>query len=433
MDCVAAADGGSYCHSGRPGEACDATHRCGPGLNCVAPTSMPSDAGTADGGELDAGVSPLGTCRVPTTGAECSIFTGTCNVGDRCDPDSTTNQSYDPCLLFATGNRLGYRQTPLSCVDGYCSQPQEGEACTGACRQTAGDGRRTVCRDAADGERYCMPQCTENSDCSRSDYADSNINAQPATNYCRNYGNGAACQPALCFAEGVNGLDDTSVLYKPCAQIPDSLCLPRFSQTTSGIVGFCTAVRPGTGSTVGQVCNPRAGIESPSELCGADAVCLGGRCAPICDASTLGADGKTPGCEAPLTCISPQGLDLVASYQFGGCGTPCDPFADLAHSGCVSYCGGPPTKCHWIIADPSPGAHRGYCGAALVNPLKAGEKCRSGVVDPCEAGARCLRTADGTGECTRLCDPTAVAGTPDACPSGTCKAFQGFTRSGYCE
>ncbi len=454
LDCVPASDGGSVCHLGKAGDLCDTLRHCVPGINCVyppVPDSGVPDAGVDDGGSTDAGAdagtdggstvidagTPVGVCTLAKTNLTCTLFSGSCTPGDSCNPNSSTNQGYDPCYLKVNAsNQLGYRPQFLACRSGFCAQPIDGDPCTGTCTQTVGDPRRTSCLTLYDTSKQCMPACANDSDCRGSSFYDGNLNnAQRVANFCVNYGTASGCQPLLCFAEGQTGpLGDTGALYKPCASHPDTLCLPRYVSGDSNIEGFCTPVRPDAGTTVGQTCDPRAGREATTANCGPDAICLGGRCAAICDASQLGRKG-TPACSKDLTCISPQGLDLISDYQFGGCGDPCDPFADLAHSGCVNYCGGPPVRCTWIIGDEKPSAPRGYCAASIKPPIKVGKICKSGgAVEQCETGAYCLLSSDGvTRVCTRLCDPSEDAGTPDMCPNNlTCTAFAGFTRSGYC-
>jgi hypothetical protein len=231
----------------------------------------------------------------------------------------------------------------------------------------------------------------------------------------------------------VKSLQNVSALYQPCAGRANTTCLPRFAGNLSSVAGFCTANRPGATTTVGQVCDPNAGVEASSALCGPDAACVGGQCQAICDASKLGQDG-TPGCAAGQTCVSPQGVDLVADFQYGGCGDSCDPFADIEHSGCWKYCGGPPARCNWIVGNPSANTPRGYCGPALESPVPNGQACTVGAIDPCEAGSKCLLSADQIHSfCTHLCDPAAGPGAADACPAGmTCTAFASLMRSGYC-
>ncbi len=479
LDCVAGPDGGNVCHLGLIGESCDALHHCIPGTTCVfpPPPDAGSDAGLDDGGldggtddggiddggldsgiddgGLDSGIDdggldagpadggapvdggPLGICTLPSTTHTCDLYQASCGAGDPCDPNSNTNQGYDPCYLKVSGNNLAYRTTYLFCHGSTCTDPVEGEPCTSRCIQTAGDSRTTACVDFYDGSKLCMPACSREADCRGASIYDPAVyTAQPLTNYCVNYGAAGGCQPELCFVEGSTMPDgDPSLLYKPCAGHPDSLCLPRYDGRVSQVVGFCTVVRPDAGSTVGQACDSYAGVEASAALCGPDATCLGGRCAGLCDASQLGGNG-TPACSDGLSCQSPQGLDLVADYQFGGCGDGCDPFADLTHSGCADYCGGPKVRCNWIIGDPVAGVSPGYCGAALETPIADGQPCSftSTGIDPCVTGDYCLySSATGSRFCTRLCNPTADAGSPDLCPGGqTCTAFTGFNHSGYC-
>ncbi len=456
LDCIA-----GRCHLGQPGEPCTAsTRHCTPGAVCIfpdagAPDSGVSDGGFVDAGEVDAGEvdagdvdagltdagevdagpppEPTGVCTVPRTAATCVLGTGTCVTGDSCNPSSTQNQGYDPCYYRVSGNTLYVRANPLVCSGGVCSLPGDGSPCTGACRQTPGDPRSIACRTNFAGQRRCMPSCTTDADCRGTTIQDPNVtNAQPLTSYCVNYnGSGAACQPRLCFIEGQAPYDNPALLYASCSGVGNSVCLPRYVGNLSSILGFCTAVRPGTASTLGETCNPRAGREATTGLCGRGTTCLGGRCAKVCDAAALGLQG-TPTCGPDLTCISPQGLDLISSYQFGGCADPCEPFTDLASSGCVNYCGGPPARCNWIIGDPTPSEPKGYCGAALVNPIDVGQPCTRKSIDPCVAGAACLlNTGTNTSSCVRLCDPTGASGS--ACPTGqSCSAFTSFNRAGYC-
>ncbi len=376
-----------------------------------------------------------GLCGLTRTNVACTLFTAGCSAGDSCNPNSSTNQGYDPCFYKVVGQNLGYRPQVLLCSGGLCSQPEEGDSCSGTCTQTVGDPRKTSCLSFYDGKKKCMPACGSDSDCRGSTFYDSNLaNRQRVTNYCLNYGGGAACQPALCFVEGqTTAVGDPAVLYKPCKDKPNTICLPRYVSSNSTILGFCSPVSASPEATAGQACDPRAGREATRANCGPGAVCLGARCAAICDAAALGRGG-TPTCGQDKTCISPQGLDLISDYQFGGCADPCDPFADLEHSGCVNYCGGAPAHCNWIIGDPVVGLPRGYCGAGMKVPVKVGQTCVEGAVDQCEPGAYCLGSStSATRTCTRLCDPTVDGGTPDACAAGqTCTAFASFKRSGYC-
>jgi hypothetical protein len=451
LDCVLGTDGGNICHLGNTGEHCDSTHHCEPWLNCIVPVAPPmpdagmDDGGMDDGGSMgDAGVvdaGVTGTCGPPKTRAVCNLNSATCNVGDSCDPNSTVDQGYDPCFFLVDNtNSLNYRTTTLVCNFGYCTKPFLSDGCDDTCVQAPGDPRPTSCLDFYNGGKLCMPECQTDSDCHGTEkYDSSSNNPQSVTHYCVNYGTKSGCQAELCYIDGdsVDGgltkLGMPSNLYQPCSSHADSVCLPRFEADLSIIVGFCTAVRPDAGSsTVGQACDSRAGIEAPNSLCGPDATCLGGVCAKLCDAAELGSLG-TPACDASRTCVSPQGLDLIADYQFGGCTESCDPFSDLEHSGCANFCGGPPTRCNWIISDNPPSALRGYCGGALKTPIPTGQHCLSGAVQPCEAGDYCLLSSDGvTRTCTKLCDPSQDAG-PDTCP-GTkkCTAFTGFKHSGYC-
>jgi hypothetical protein len=396
----------------------------------------PVDGGEVDGGTADAGVS--GKCGVVQTSVTCTISSGSCQVGDACDTEADVNQGYDPCFVGVTGNQLGYRSVPRTCRDGFCGLPGENEVCSNTCLQTAGDSRRTTCANVANGSKLCLPACATDAECRGAGIFDTGIyNPQPITNLCVNNGGGAACQPVVCYQEGEPGIEDPLVLYKPCQGHPGTRCLPRYFGDASSVVGVCMAVRNTTSPTVGEACDVVAGVEASSALCGPDAVCMGGRCAAICDAATLGIGGKTPTCTDPDTaCISLQGLDLISNYQVGGCGKGCHPFATLNESGCVSYCGGPPARCIWIVGDPPGGDQpRGYCGASVKDSIPTGQSCsRATSSGICESGSRCLTEADGvTQTCTRLCDPVAVAGSRDACPSGTCKAFNGLPRSGYCE
>ncbi len=457
LDCVAVADGGGICHFGQPGEVCNSTRQCTPGVVCVVPPDShdagpldsgmvgasdggASDGGASDGGASDGGASDgggpaetSGVCTLLRTNISCTLYTPGCGLGDTCNPSNSTNQGYDPCFYKVVGSSLGYRAQVAICRGGVCAPPAEGDSCKVGCAQTAGDPRKTTCLASYDGTGLCMPACASDADCRTSSFYDSRLsNAQRVTNFCVNYAGGAGCQPALCFMEGEAGMDNPAVLYKPCADHANTLCLPRYSGSDSNILGFCTAVTPSPAPTVGKACDPRAGREALNSLCGADAVCLGGRCAALCDAATLGRGG-TPKCTKDKTCISPQGLDLISDYQFGGCGDPCDPFTDLEHSGCVNYCGGPSARCNWIVGDPQIGEPKGYCGSANTISTRIGQACVMGAIDPCEAGAYCLSSSSGGRTCTRLCDPTVGAGTPSACPTGkTCTAFQGFKKSGYC-
>lgn len=426
MICVGPPDSGAADAGVDDGGAADAGVDDGGAADAGVDAGLPTDGGAATGG---------GVCGLTRTNLTCTLYTATCGAGDNCNPNSSTNQGYDPCVYKVVSSNLAYRTKALFCSGGLCSDPVEGDPCTANCIQTPGDPRQTLCRSFYDGTKLCMPSCATDADCRRSTTYDSNLNnPQRVTNYCLNYGNGSGCQPALCFVEGQTGAaGNPAALYKPCAGRPNTVCLPRYVGSDSNIIGFCTAVKPSAASTVGQTCDPRAGREAVSAICGPDAVCLGARCAAVCDAAALGAGG-TPTCAKDQTCISPQGLDLVADYQFGGCADPCDPFADLEHSGCVNYCGGSAARCNWIIGDPVGDQPRGYCGAAVEVATRLGQACSRGAIDPCEPGAFCLLGADGiTRTCTHLCDPTAAAGTPDTCPTGlTCAAFAPLKRSGYC-
>lgn len=470
LDCVLATDGGHVCHLGLVGEPCDSQRHCDPLLTCIYPPPPPppdagpgvdagDDAGIDDGGDdagiddggVDSGVpdaggpdagpvdagEPVGTCTAPSTNHTCNLSSSTCSVGDPCNPNSSANQGYDPCYYRVQSNQLAYRNVEHICHGGICTDPYQGEPCSGACVQSVGDSRKTSCLSFFDGSKTCMPECSTSSDCRGSEYYDNYLYyPNTVTNYCVNVGTKSGCQPELCFIEGQAGFDDPAVLYKPCMNHPDSLCLPRYVGSVSTILGFCEATRPDAGtSTVGQACDPTAGNESNAGLCGPDATCMGGRCVKLCDASQLGGAG-TPSCPSDLTCISQQGLDLIADYQQGGCGDPCDPFADEGHNGCANYCGGPKARCEWLIQDPKPGLPHGMCTAALENPLAVGASCkRFAGIDPCVAGARCLTSgADGSQTCTKLCDPSPDAGPADGCPNGqTCNGFNGLTRSGYCQ
>jgi hypothetical protein len=441
LDCVASADGKHVCRLGQSGDACDEAHHCTPGLTCIGAAGSPGDGGTdggTDGGSAasDGGAKSVsGTCGLPATSTACTLYSSSCNVGDSCDPKSMTNQGYDPCYYGVVSQSLSPRSPLLACNGGFCTDPVQGQPCSLNCVQTAGDPRKTACLDFYDGSKLCMPSCASDTDCDGATAYDAqNYNPQPATNYCVNYGAASGCQPVLCFAEGQPQLSDPSVLYNPCAARPGTICVPQYTGSLSAIVGYCMAVRPNAPSTVGQVCNARAGREATLATCGRDAICLGGRCEAICDASQLGRSG-TPKCDGSHTCISPQNVNLIADYQVGGCGDPCDPFADLEHSQCANYCGGPPTRCNWIVGDPVGNQPRGYCGAALEKPILVGQACQHDAVDPCEPGARCLLGSDGvTRVCTHLCDPSVDSGNQDACPSGlSCTAFTPLKRSGYCQ
>jgi len=394
--------------------------------------------------DADAGAATQGTCGVVSTGNDCTLFVGTCAFGDTCNPNNNTNQGYDPCYYKVAGQNLRVRTgSTLIChsdgTNGYCSTPVEGEPCVDKCTQTPGDTRATGCIDFFEGGKRCMPSCKDDTECTGAAvYDQQNYNPQPVTNFCMNYGTASGCQPNLCFAEGVDQLDDPSVLYKPCADHPDTICVPQYTGDLSTIIGYCMATRKGATSTVGKLCDSLAGVESSATTCGPDAICLGGRCAAICDAAQLGGN-DTPACGAGRTCISPQNVNLIADYQVGGCGISCDPFTDLEHSGCVNYCGGPPSRCEWIVGDSAGGPDappRGFCGAAIKTPIKVGKACtRTNYdIDPCEAGARCLLSSNGTSRtCVRLCDPTAEAGSPDSCPDDqTCNAFDPLKHAGYC-
>ncbi len=412
-DCVATTGGARVCHFAQAGDPCDDAHHCAPELDCSASTH---------------------TCAAPSHFTTCTLFSTSCALGDACDPSSAGNQGEDPCLYKAAQSGLAQRAPTLACHGGHCANPLEGEPCSSNCAQVAGDPRPIGCAAFYDGSSVCLPVCQTDADCTgATEYDSQSYNPPPITNFCMKYGSFSSCQPDLCFAEGQKGLDDPSVLYKPCQDRPDTLCLPQFAGSLSTVVGYCMAVRPKATATVGQPCDAHAGREATVAVCGADAVCLGGRCAAVCDASQLGAAG-TPACSGADSCISTQNVNLVADYQVGGCGRACDPFSDLDHSGCANYCGGPAARCDWIVGDPAGGQPRGYCGAALEHPVPVGQPCSPAAVDPCEAGARCLTGSDGvTRACTRLCDPTAKAGSPDACPTGsTCTAFDPLKHAGYC-
>lgn len=426
LDCRPGADGGNVCRLGAVGDPCDATRHCASGTDCVVP---PNDAGLT-----------VGTCARPPSTTTCIISRASCNAGDACDPESAVNGGYDPCFIASAGGSLGYRATALMCgADGHCRVPVDGEPCTRppGCLQTPGDPRPTACNRNADGELRCMPSCTTDSECQGSEFQDFGLNSpERLTNYCVRYGLGAGCQPKRCYEEGKGGaIGDVNNLYQPCANTPNSICLPRFVSAATNIVGFCAPVRQSTASTVGQACDARGGLESGNSYCGAGALCLGGRCAALCDAAALGTHG-TPTCGADKLCVSPQGLDLISSYQFGGCTDPCHPFTTLEESGCVNACGGAKSRCYWLVGDPVVGQPRGYCGAAVREPIAVGRPCTKTSVDPCESGAQCRLDANGTTRsCVKLCDPGADAGTPiNACPAGKrCTAFSSLTRSGYCQ
>lgn len=479
FSCVPQADGGSECRFGRLGQACDDARRCAPGLDCVYPSAdggvgdagIPADAGVDDAGVEDAGIDdagfedagvedagiddgdpddagiedgpPLpapdgveGVCAMANTSATCDLYSATCAVGDRCQLAATNIGDLDPCSIKVQQQRPVSRTPTLVCgAAGRCRLPGAYEPCDSQCLQAAGDARRTICTRTVSGDRMCLPSCGGHDECDGSDTFDTQLWApQPATNYCVNYGGGAACQPSLCYLDGSPSIGDPSVLYKPCDKLgTGSLCLPRYYGEGSSVIGLCTAVRPVSSSTVGQVCNVRAGNEPGQQTCGPDAICMGGVCAALCDASQLGGAG-TPACTPDKTCVSPQGIDLIADYQYGGCVDPCNPLTDFAHSGCVDSCGGPPARCNWIIGDPKVGQALGYCGAALTQPLPIGAECTWGAIDPCVSGSYCLGSSDGsTRRCTQLCSPQATAGAPDACPTGKrCTAFDPLTRVGYC-
>jgi len=430
--CVSASDGGRVCHLGSAGESCDPSKPCSPGQTCIASV----DGGVEGGSNSEAGGgAQVGVCGVVSMPSVCTLLSGSCAVWDTCDPENGTNQGYDPCFYRAQGQTLSPRPQILTCHGGRCNYPIQGEACTATCIQTAGDPRPTQCVGILDGTNMCLPLCNVDADCSGALAVDSKNNNPPLlTTYCVGYGSAAqACQPLVCYVGGQAGEDKPSMLYRPCPGRPNTLCIPQFVGTTSSILGFCQAVKPGATSTVGKVCSQREGRESQEGLCGKDALCLGGVCQKICDASQLGAAG-TPACDPAETCLTTQGVNLVADYQVGGCGTPCDPFADEDHSGCANFCGGPPSKCYWIIGDAVANQPRGYCGAAAAHPIAAGQACGPSSVEPCEGGAYCLLNSDGiTTSCAKLCDPTAASGSPDSCPKGKrCAAFPPLKHSGQC-
>ncbi len=421
LDCVTAGDGGMVCHRGQVGESCDTNRLCATGLHCIS---------TVDGGTA-------GTCDVVKTAQTCILTSSSCSDGDSCDPEATVNEGYDPCYIGAQGQNLGYRATARLCKSGFCAQPSLGDPCSGSCEQAVGDSRRTTCLRTADGSRVCLASCSFDNDCTGAmAFDNNNFNPPAITSLCVSNGGGKGCQPQVCYLDDDAKLGDPNVLYKPCFNHEDTMCLPRFYGDGTRVAGFCTASRSALISTVGKPCDMAAGREAKAAICGTDALCMGGRCAALCDAATLGTDGVTPGCTDPaLTCISMQGLDLVSDYQVGGCNIACHPFAKLEDSGCVSFCGGPPTRCNWIVGDGAGNQPRGYCAAALKAPVAVGQSCRvASASDPCESGARCMLADDGVSAvCKRLCDPMAIPGSRDACPTGTCTAFDSLTRSGYCK
>ena len=332
-----------------------------------------------------------------------------------------------------------------------CQKPTRGSPCTPfyGCSQEPGDSHATICAGDFDGSSTCKPSCTSHADCQGATVTDlQSYNPQPQDNWCIDYGNvdlhgnslGPACVRGLCFYDAAppdSGLN-AGALYGPCPGLPNSLCEPEYYATDTQEIGFCQSVQPSSGSsTVGQLCNPLAGRENPTAECGADAFCLGGICQPICDAVQPGV-GNLPGCGSSLTCISPEGINLISKYQVGGCAVACDPYADAVNSGCTNFCGGPPSRCHFIFADgEQPGIAAGFCEAAVSAPIPAGQPCvlRPDGQETCESGAACFTTLPDAGgqTCLKLCLGRAHAGTPDACPGGAaCSLLQTFTKTGVC-
>ena len=226
---------------------------------------------------------------------------------------------------------------------------------------------------------------------------------------------------------------DPSLLYQPCAGHPNTVCVPQYYGSLSSVFGFCQAVAPTTASTVGNACDTAVGPAYPDLLCGKDSWCMGGVCSPICDVQAGGTNG-IPGCPASQTCVSLQGVNLVSTYQVGGCDTPCDPWtADPTQSGCTTFCGGPRAKCDWVFGDRITGQPLGYCAAQPKSPIGTGQDC-SNAPDGCMQGDQCLTNSSGQSLCYRICDTAATAGTADSCPSGqSCKKlFSSLVHPGYC-
>lgn len=481
FSCVPRGDGGNFCHLGSLGQVCDPASACLPGLRCVVavPDAGPADAGPVDAGPIDAGqpvdsglvdtdagtpvdageadagapvdagepvdggdvdAGPLlpgppdqGTCQPQSaSSATCRFTSPTCNVGDSC------NYQSDYC---GKGGLVCDEATSK------CRSPGRGESCTSQCTQTAGARFPLGCGEIVPqvfDSKVCATQCGSDNDCEGATYFDgSNANPPPVSLYCTSGVRGAVgakvCGPRLCYVGPVGnfpGIGAVSDLYKACAGVPDSVCIPQYWGDISETVGFCQRIRPTSGATVGQACSVTAGHERPDLLCGADAICLGGVCRKMCDA-VQGGEGGFPGCSGGLTCQSTQGVNLVSQYQVGGCSSPCNPWAPPAQSGCVNSCGGPAQRCEWLLDDPAAGtAPQGYCGGASAAPIASGQACTPGEgPDPCESGSLCLGASSGTGRCRKLCDLQAARDPVNGCTgSQRCTAlFQNGTRAGFCQ
>ncbi len=404
------------------------------------PGTPPVDAGTP---------TTVGTCGVVGTPPTCTLRSATCALGASCDPNSSANQGYDPCSLQYSGGSLYYRAAGYACHSGVCALPQLNDTCTAKCSETPGATNKTVCAELDVNSKVCAVSCTTDADCPGVFYPNGNlasaqrfgvISHAPLTQWCVPHPElgKSVCQPRLCF-EDAPDRNNEGFLFKACADVPNSICLPHETSTlsdyfgssnTSTVLGFCHAVRPGTAPTVGQACDERSGTEAPDRLCGPDALCAGGRCQALCDASQPG--GYFPACGPSQTCLNPYyGTDPLSGHQTGMCGVACDPFADEAHSGCTNFCGGPRARCQWQGLDKVPGP--AHCVAMAAHPKPAGAPCTA--TGECGTGMICWSTANDNSNpvCTQLCSQAAAAGSADACRQGSCQPlYDGANRIGAC-
>ena len=432
-------------------------------------TSAGSDSGSTSSGSdsgstgvnptptRTGGTPPTMTCQYthtnPAGPTTCNITSSGCYAGDPCDPNN------DYC---AKGGSLKCDPTSRTCtpqagIFGDCSS-------TADCVQVGGNQALSCSGNTlfsvlfsdlygSGSGSICAPKCSSDSDCTTAIAIDSsNSNPPELSMLCDQSGGVPACQPVLCW-DGAATLDgsctdpnnssdpycgsgltsDPSKLYQPCTGHPNTICVPQYYGDLSTVFGFCQAVAPTTASTVGNACDPAVSAAYPDLLCGADSWCMGGVCSPLCDVQQ-GGSNNIPGCSASQTCVSLQGVNLVSTYQVGGCDTPCDPWtADATKSGCTTFCGGPRAKCDWVFGDRIAGQALGYCAPEAKSPLGTGQNCGN---DPtgCVQGDECLTNNSGQSLCYRICDTTAAAGTADSCPSGqTCgQLFSSLVHPGYC-
>ena len=405
-----------------------------------------TSSGSSSGSSGSTGIDPSPHVVDPTAGTcvyangraggpgTCSTTSANCYPGDGCNPNRDYCNKGGALVCDPTANVC----VPYDTTYASCSHDAD-------CHAPAGASHPQVCAATVLFGDACAPGCTTDADCTGAMPIDqANYNPPNVSTFCDSNGGGAlGCQQILCWvspdlqAQGIP--TDTSVLYKPCPGHPNSVCVPQYWGDVTDMVGFCQATQPGApASTVGQPCSNASSGLSSDVLCGPDATCLGGVCQAICDAAPYGEANGGPTCPASQTCISAQGLNLVSTWQVGGCGTPCDPWtADETQSGCASFCGGPAARCDWIFGDPISGQPLGYCGKAPAAPAPEGGACTTDA--DCAQGASCLGDGQGGAECVRICDLQAAAGTPDSCPSGQrCHGFtsssgaQVFQHAGYC-